>query len=88
MEREKLGSSTVDKTSVIMWAALQRQEVMAQFSKHEIKCHPSITPIFFRFLFTANIYEPLQDISHMKIDINVLIPKSYFHHGRLTNIKE
>ena len=86
--REKLGSSTVDKTAAILWAALHSHEVRAEFSKHEIKCHPSIISIFVRFLITANIYEPLQDISHIKKDIKALITKSDHHHGRLNNIEE
>ena len=61
---------------------------MADFSKHKIKQHPSITSIFVRFLITAKISEPLQDISQMKIDIKVLINKLDRHHGRLTNIKD
>ena len=43
---EKLVFSTVEKTSVILWDTLQSHEVMAEFSKHEIKRHPSITSIF------------------------------------------
>ena len=88
MGRGNLGSSTVNETSTIMWDALQSHEVMAEFSKHEVKCHPSITSIFSRFLITANISEPLQNISHMNRDIKVLSTKSDRHCGRLNNIKE
>ena len=63
MWREKLGSSTVDKTTGIMWYALQIHEVMAQFSKYGIKLHPSITCTFSYFLITSKISEPLQDVS-------------------------
>ena len=82
--RDKLGSSTVDKTAKILWATLQIHEVMAKFSKHEIKRHLSITSIFVRFLITANISDPLQDNSQMKRYIKVLSTKSDRHHGRLT----
>ena len=61
---------------------------MEDFYKHEIKRHPFITSIFVRFLVTAKIYEPLQEIYHMKRDIKVLITKSDHYHGRLTNLKE
>ena len=60
MGRDKLSSSTVDKTATILWATLHIHEVMAEFSKHDIKRHPSITFIFVRFLITAKIYDPLQ----------------------------
>ena len=62
MVRDKLGSSTVDKTAAIIWATLQSNEVMAKLSKHEIKSHPSITSIFVCFFITAKISEPLQEI--------------------------
>ena len=86
--RYKLVSSTVDKTDPILWATLQSHEVMVEFSKHNIKCHPSITSIFFRFLITANILEPLQEIYQMKRDIEVLITNSYRHRGRLYDLEE
>ena len=88
MGRGKLGSSTVDETATILRAVLQSHEVMVEFSKHNIKCHPSITSIFFRFLITANILEPLQEIYQMKRDIKALITKLDCHHGRLDNIEE
>ena len=52
---------------------------MTEFSKHRIKTDPSITSIFFRFLITAKISEPLQEIYQMKRDINVLSTKSDRH---------
>ena len=88
MRRDKLVSSTVYNTAVIMWAMLQIHEVMAEFSKHNIKRHPSITSIFFRFLVTSNIPDPLQENSQMKIDSKVLSTKSYRHHGRLAYLED
>ena len=85
--RYKLVSSTVEKIFIILWATLQSHYVMADFYKHEIKYQPSITSIFVRFLVTANISEPLQNIFQMNTDIKVLITKLYCHHGRLTNIE-
>ena len=73
--RDKLGSSTVDKTSAILWDTLQSHELMSEFSKHDIKRHPSITFIFVCFIITANILEPLQEIYYMKRDIKVLSTK-------------
>ena len=81
-------SSTVYKTPTILWSMFHSHEVMEDSSKHDIKCHPSITSIFVRFVLTGKIYEPLQDISQMKIDIILLSTKSYHHHDRLTNLKE
>ena len=78
----------MNETPSILWAMLQSHEVMEEFSKHKIKQHPSITSIFFRFLITTNIYEPLQDIYQMKRDIKVLRTKSNLYHGRLTNIEK
>ena len=49
MGRKKLGSSTVDENAAILWSMLHSHEVMAEFSKHEVKCHPSITSIFSAF---------------------------------------
>ena len=66
MERDKLGYSNVDNTAVILWSMVQSHELMAEFSKHEIKRHPSITSIFVRILITANISERLQKISQTK----------------------
>ena len=63
-------------------------EVMAEFSKTEIKRHPSVTPIFVRFLITSKILEPLQEIYQMKRDIEVLITNSYRHRGRLYDLEE
>ena len=60
--RDKLGSSTVDKTAAIIWATIHSNGVMAELSKHKIIFHPSITSIFVRFLITAKILEPLQEI--------------------------
>ena len=37
MVKDKLVSSTVDETSIIIWDMLQSHEVMADFSKHDIK---------------------------------------------------
>ena len=88
MGREKLVSSTLDKTATIMWATLHNHEVMADFSKHEIKSHPSITYIFVRFFINAKIFEPLQDISRTNKDIKVLSTNSVCHHGRLDNPEE
>ena len=62
MGKEKLGSSTVDETTKIPWDTLQNHEVMVEFSKHEIKFHPSITSIFIRFLITDKVSDPLQEI--------------------------
>ena len=61
---------------------------MEEFSKHKIKCHPSITSIFSRFIITANMLEPLQEIYRMKIDTKVLSTKSDRNHGRLDNLEE
>ena len=61
---------------------------MAEFSKHVIKCHPSITPISVHFLITAKILEPLQEISQMKKYIKVLSTKSDRHHDRLAKLEE
>ena len=58
---------------------------MVEFSKHEIKHHPSIMSIFVRFIITANILEPLQEISQMKRDIKVLITKSDRNQGNMAN---
>ena len=60
MGRDKLGYSTVGEIDYILWNTLQSHEVMAEFSKHKIKHHPSITSIFVCFLVTAKISEPLQ----------------------------
>ena len=60
MGRDKLGYSIVDETANILWATLQSHEVMAEFTKHNIKRHPSIKFIYVRFLITAKIYGPLQ----------------------------
>ena len=49
---------------------------MVDLSKHDIKRHPSIKTIFVRFLITANISEPFQEISKIKRDIKVLSTKS------------
>ena len=81
-----MGSSTVDDTSAILWDALQSNEVTKEFSKYDIKFHPSITSIFFHFIITANISEPLQEIYQMNIDIKVLRTKSNCHHVRLDTI--
>ena len=58
---------------------------MVEFSKHEIKHRPSITSIFVRFIITAKILEPLQEISQMKRDIKVLITKSDRNQGNMAN---
>ena len=71
----KLVSSTVDDTAVIVWATLQSHEIMAECSKHKIKLHVSVTSIFVRFLITAKMYEPLQEISQMRRNIKVLRTK-------------
>ena len=84
---DKLVSSTVDDTTVIIWATLQIHEVMAEIPKHKIKRYPSVTSIFVGFLITANISEPLQDIYQMNRDIKVLRTKSGYHHGRPTKLK-
>ena len=88
MGRNKLGSSTVDKTTTILWATIQSHEVMANFYRHNIKRHHSITSIFVRFLITAKILEPLQDFFQMKRDIKVLITNSDRHHDGLAKLKE
>ena len=61
---------------------------MAEFSKHKIKRHPSITSIFFRFIITAKILEPLQDIYQMKIDTKVLSTNPDRNHGRMDKLEE
>ena len=61
--RDRLGSSTVDETTAILWATLQIHKVMADFSKHAIKRQPSITSIFVRFLIKSKTSEPLKEIS-------------------------
>ena len=86
--RNKLVSSTVYKSYTIMCSTLQSHEVMVEFPKHEMKRHPYTKSIFVCFIITSNIYEPLQEIYQMKIDIKVLSTKSYCHHGRLNKIKE
>ena len=83
-----MGYSTVDETTTMMWAMLQRHEVMEELSKHELKRYPSITFIFVRFLIVANISESLQETAQMKRETKVFINKSDLHHGRLTNIKQ
>ena len=70
--RDKLVSSTVYKSATMLLATLQSHDMMAEFSIHEIKFHPSITSIFFRFLIMDNIYEPLQEITRMNRYIRVL----------------
>ena len=70
-----------------MLATLHSHEIMAEFSKHEIKRHTSIKYIFVCFLITAKILELLQDISQMKRDIKVLSTKSDRHSGRLAKLK-
>ena len=69
-----------------MWDTLQSHELILEFSKHQIKYHPSITSIFVRFLITAKISEALQEIYQMKRDIKVLSTKSYHQRGRLAKI--
>ena len=88
MGRDKLGYSIVDETANILWATLQSHELMAEFSKNEIKRYPYVTYMFFRFLTTDKISEPLQDIYQVKRDIKVMSTKSDRHHGRLANIEE
>ena len=78
----------MDETTTIMWDTLQSHEVMAELYKNEIKRHPSITPKFVRFLVTANIVEPLQEIYQIKRYIEVLSTKSDNHHGILDNLEE
>ena len=60
---------------------------MEEFSIHDIKRHLSITSIFIRILITANILEPLQDISQIKRNIKVFSTKSDRHRGRLAEIE-
>ena len=84
--REKLGSSSVDEISTILWDTLHIHEVMAEFSKHYIKHHPYITSICVGLLITAKIYEPLQEIYQMNRDIKVLSTKSDRHHGSLNKL--
>ena len=69
-------------------AMLQRHEVMEEFTKHNIKCHPSITFIFVYFLIKANISEPLQEIFKKKREIKVLSTKSNRHYDRLTKLEK
>ena len=69
-----------------MWDTLQIHELMLEFSKHQIKHHPSITSIFVRFLITANISEPLKEISQINRYIKLLSTKSDRHHGRLAKL--
>ena len=83
-----LGSSTTYNTTSILWYVLHIHEVMAEFSKHNIKRQTSITSIFVRFLITAKIYDTLQKIPYMKRDIKVLRNKSYHCHGRFTKLEE
>ena len=80
--RNKLGSSTVENTAVIMWDTLHSHEVMADFSKHKIKHHPYIKFIFVRFLIAAKIYGQFQNIYQMNIYIKVLSNNSYRHNDR------
>ena len=87
MGRGKLGSSTIEETSVILWDTLQSHDVMAEFSKHGIKRHPSVTSIFVRFLITANTLEPLQDISQIKRNIKVFSTKSDRPRGSLAELE-
>ena len=75
MMQYKLGFSTVDDTTEILWSTFQSHYVMAEFSKHAIKCHSSLTSIFARSLIKANISEPLQEISQMRRNIKVLRTK-------------
>ena len=85
--RDNLGSSTVDETGAILWDTIQSHEVMAEFSKHETKCHPSTTSIFVRVLIIVKILEPLQEIYQTKRYIKVLSTKSDRHHGRLAKLE-
>ena len=78
----------MDETVAIIFPKNESHEEMVEFSKHKIKCHPFIMSIFFRFLVTSNISEPLQEISQMKRYIKVLRTKSDLHHGRLAKIEE
>ena len=72
----------------MMWATLHIHEVMAEFSKHEIKLHPYITYIFVRFLIMTNISEPPKEIAQMNRDIKVFRTKSARHDVRMTKLKE
>ena len=83
MGRDKLGSSTEDETSAMPWATLHSHEVMAEFSQHNIKCHPSITYIFVGLLIKTKIPEPPQDIYQMNREIKGLNVKSNRHNVRL-----
>ena len=83
----RLDSSNLDETAAVVWVVLQSNEVMAEFSMHDIKRHPSITSIFVSFLVTAKISESLQEIYQMKKNIKVLSTGSYRHDGRLAKIK-
>ena len=87
MGRDKLGYSTVEETATMFWAILQSNEVMVEFSKHNIKRHPSTMPIFVRFLIRSKIPEPLQDIYQINRDFKVLSIKSELHHGRMAKIE-
>ena len=87
MWRDKLGSSTVYKTSTILWYTLQSHKVIAEFSKQKIKCHPSNTSIFFCFVITSKIYVALQEISQMQRDNKLMSTKSDQHHGSLTKLE-
>ena len=86
--RDKLRSSTVEKTAAILWDRILSYEVIMKLSKHKIKRHPFITSIFVRFLITAKILEPLQETSQMKRYIKALRINLDLHHGRLAKLKE
>ena len=83
-----MGYSTVDETTAILWDTLHSREIISELYKHNIKRHPSITSTFVRFLITANISDPLQEIYQIKRDIKVLSTNSELHCGSLTKLKE
>ena len=86
--QDYLGYPTVYNISTMMWATFQSHETMEDFYKHKMILHLSIKSIFFYFLITDTVFEPLQEIDQVKGDIKVLITKSSFYHGRLTKLKE
>ena len=88
MGRYKFGSSTMDKTAIILSGTIYSYDVIVELSKHEIKGHTSITSTLVHFLVIAKISDPIQDIYQMKRDIKMLSTKSDRHHGRMAKLKE
>ena len=82
-----IGSLVMEESAMMLWVTLQSNKVKAEFAKHEIKHHPSITSIIIIFLIIAKIYETLQENIQIKKDIKMLIIKSERYYGRMAKTK-